>query len=323
MAASSYQIALESLSPEHQEVVKLVGRHASERIAPLAADVDATGEFPAELYKQCHELGLIGLLVPEEDGGVAAPLLAVCLIYEELARASAALAVVVSNSVESVVPLARFANAAVRTEFLERVLVHGDIPCFALTEPSAGSDATAITTRATRTDAGWVLNGRKVFITNGARGGLFTVIAVTDPEARKSRRLSAFVVDRNAEGFSIGASESTMGLRGSPLTELIFDDVRLPETSLLGEVGQGLPIMMDQLNERGLVRRPSALEFVSMRRRGLSRTRASGDSSVTRSPTFRPSSSCWPTWRSGQRLPAGSPLPRGERTTPAGQTRTC
>jgi alkylation response protein AidB-like acyl-CoA dehydrogenase len=271
MVSSVYARALEELSSDHQEVVRLVARFAKEQVAPLAADIDATNEFPKQLYDAASSIGLVGLLLPEDAGGVDMPLAGLCLIYEEIAAASATLAVILSNSIEAIVPLVKFTSEPLRAEVIERVLSRGEIPCFALTEPGAGSDATAITTRAERVDDGWVLNGRKVFITNGAYGSLYSVYAVTDHSASKGKRLSAFLVNRDDEGFSVGANEKTMGLRGSPLTELIIENVRVDDSRLLGEVGQGVAIMMGMLNE---ARVGAAAQCVGIARDALERATA-------------------------------------------------
>jgi alkylation response protein AidB-like acyl-CoA dehydrogenase len=194
-------------------------------------------------------MGLMGLLVPEEDGGVGASAEATALLYFEIAKASATVSCILSNSLEALVPIVTYANPELKDEVLRRVLDDGEIPAFALTEPGAGSDATAISTRAVRQDDRYVINGRKCFITNGSVSGLYLLFAVTDPEARKGARLSAFVLDRTTPGFSIGRDEPTMGLRGSPLTELILDDVEVPVGRMVGAESDGLKVAMKMINE--------------------------------------------------------------------------
>lgn len=238
-----------TLSPELQDIVGVVRKLAREKIAPRAVAIDAQDEFPDDVYQHFRDIGLPGLLVPEEHGGAGASLLATVLVYEEVARASAACGLILSNTVEALVPIATYAVPELKRELLDRVLVGGEIPCFALTEPGAGSDATGIATTAKQAGDGYVLSGRKVFITNGSVGGMYLVFAVTDPDARKSRRLSAFVVDRDTPGFSVGADETTMGTKGSPLTELILDDVEVPAERMIGERGRGLQVAMKMLNE--------------------------------------------------------------------------
>jgi alkylation response protein AidB-like acyl-CoA dehydrogenase len=187
--------------------------------------------------------------VPEELGGAGGSLVEMSLVYEEIAKASATCSLLLSNSIETLVPIVTFADEELRDAVLRRVLGDGEVPCFALTEPNAGSDATGIETTALADGDSYVIRGRKIFITSGSVGDLYLVFAVTDPEARKGRRLSAFVVDRDAAGFTIGRDEDTLGTRGSPLTELVFDDVRVPSGRRVGEPGQGLEVAMLMLNE--------------------------------------------------------------------------
>jgi alkylation response protein AidB-like acyl-CoA dehydrogenase len=235
--------------PEIEDLLEVVRRLCDEVIAPSAGEIDRTDAFPHDLYARFSEMGLVGLLVPEELGGAGGTLVEMSLLYEELAKASASCSLLLSNSIETLVPIAKMANEELRDEALGRVLGGGEVPCFCLTEPEAGSDATALRTTAVSDGGDWVIRGRKQFITNGSVGSLFLVFALTDPEERKSRRLSAFVVDRDAPGFSIGKDEETMGTRGSPLTELVFDGVRVPGTRLVGERGEGLKAAMLMLNE--------------------------------------------------------------------------
>lgn len=218
-------------------------------LRPRAAEIDAAAEFPADVYGAFQDMGLIGLLVPEEDGGAGASAQATALLYFEIAKASATVCCILSNSLEALVPIVTYANRELRAEVLRRVLDDGEIPAFALTEPGAGSDATAISTRAVRHGDRYIINGRKCFITNGSVSGFSLLFAVTDPEARKGARLSAFVIDRGTPGFSLGRDEPTMGLRGSPLTELILDDVEVPVDRMVGEEGDGLKVAMKMLNE--------------------------------------------------------------------------
>ena len=241
--------AVAGLRPEIEDLLDVVRRLCAEVIAPRADDIDRANEFPHDLYGQLNELGLVGLLVPEELGGAGGTLVEMSLVYEELAKASASISLLLSNSIEALVPIARMANEGLRDEALARVLDGCEVPCFCLTEPNAGSDATALQTTAVEEGGDWVIRGRKQFITNGSVGGLFLVFALSDPEERKSRRLSAFVVDRDAPGFSVGKDEDTMGTRGAPLTELIFDDVRVPASRLVGERGDGLKAAMLMVNE--------------------------------------------------------------------------
>jgi alkylation response protein AidB-like acyl-CoA dehydrogenase len=248
-AAARSTLAAAGLSPAERDMIGHVRVVVRDVVRPRAAEIDATGEFPADVYGALQDMGLIGLLVPEEDGGVGASAEATALLYFEIAKASATVSCILSNSLEALPPIVSYAHPELKDEVLRRVLDDGEIPGFALTEPGAGSDATAISTRAVRRGDRYVLNGRKCFITNGSVSGLFLLFAVTDPEARKGARLSAFIIDRDTPGFSIGRDEPTMGLRGSPLTELILDDVEVPVSRIVGEESEGLKVAMKMLNE--------------------------------------------------------------------------
>jgi alkylation response protein AidB-like acyl-CoA dehydrogenase len=234
---------------EMDQIVEVARRLSREKIAPQAQAIDSSNEFPREIYRHFHEIGLIGLLVPEELGGAGASLQTMVRVYAEVAQASAACGLILSNSVEALVPIVTYAQPELRDAVLQRVLVDSEIPCFALTEPSAGSDATGIATQAQERPDGYVISGRKTFITNGSVGGMYLVFAQTDPSERKGRRLSAFLVDRTAPGFAVGVDEKTMGTRGSPLTELILDDVHVAASRMVGERGDGLKVAMKMLNE--------------------------------------------------------------------------
>lgn len=241
--------ATNGLSAAEQDMIGHVRVLVRDVVRPRAAEIDAAAEFPADVYGAFQDMGLIGLLVPDEDGGVGASAEAAALLYIEIAKASATVSSILTNSLEALPPIVSYANPELKDEVLRRVLDDGEIPGFALTEPGAGSDATAITTRAVRHDDRYVINGRKCYITNGSVSGLYLLFAVTDPEARKGGRLSAFVIDRETPGFSLGRDEPTMGLRGSPLTELILDNVEVPVGRMVGEQGAGVKVAMKMLNE--------------------------------------------------------------------------
>jgi alkylation response protein AidB-like acyl-CoA dehydrogenase len=241
--------AAAGVRPEIEDLLDVVRRLCAEAIAPRAEEIDRANTFPHDLYGQLNELGLVGLLVPEELGGAGGTLVEMSLLYEELAKASASVSLLLSNSIEALVPIAKLASEGLREEAVARVLEGGEVPCFCLTEPGAGSDATALQTTAVEESGDWVISGRKQFITNGSVGGLYLVFALTDPDERKSRRLSAFIVDRDTPGFSVGKDEDTMGTRGAPLTDLILDHVRVPASRLVGERGDGLKAAMLMVNE--------------------------------------------------------------------------
>lgn len=234
-----------------QRILDGVERFVRERVAPRAAEIDETGEFPRDLWDAAAELGLFGLGIPEEYGGLGRDLVTPLLISERIARVSAAFALTFNNSTDSVVPIVQAGSARVKRDYLPRLAAGELIPCISISEPQGGSDVAAIKTTARREGGGYVLNGRKMWCSNGPVGDLFTVFAKTDPEAG-SRGLSAFVVPKDAPGFTAGRGEPLMGLRGSPVGELIFEDVPVPGDARLGEEGEGFRIAMLTLDESRL-----------------------------------------------------------------------
>jgi alkylation response protein AidB-like acyl-CoA dehydrogenase len=234
-----------------QQVLDGVERFVRERVAPRAAEIDETGEFPRDLWDAAAELGLFGLGIPEVYGGLGRDLVTPLLISERIARVSAAFALTFNNSTDSVAPIVQAGSARVKRDYLPRLAAGELIPCISISEPQGGSDVANIKTTARREGAGYVLNGRKMWCSNGPVGDLFTVFAKTDPEAG-SRGLGAFVVPKDAPGFTAGRGEPLMGLRGSPVGELVFEDVPVPGDARLGEEGEGFRIAMLTLDESRL-----------------------------------------------------------------------
>jgi alkylation response protein AidB-like acyl-CoA dehydrogenase len=200
------------ISELQAEMLRTVERFARERVAPQAAEIDRKAEFPRQLYREAAELGLFGLWIPPEFGGVGPDLIIPLLISECLARRSASFALVYSNCGDACTPIVHSASDALKQRFLPGIAAGELIPCFALSEPEAGSDAANISTTAERRKDIYVLRGRKSWCTNGAVGDVFTVFAKTDPTAG-SKGVSAFVVPRDTPGLVIGKSENLVGLR--------------------------------------------------------------------------------------------------------------
>lgn len=233
------------------QILDSVDRLCREVIAPRAAEIDAADEFPRDLYRAAAELGLFGLWIPEEYGGSGPDLITPLLISERIARVSAAFSLIFSNCGDACTPLVHAGTAELKKKYLPPIATGEMVPCFALTEPGAGSDAAAITTRAVRRGDEYFITGRKMWITNGAVGDVYTVFVKTDPEAGH-RGISAIVVPRDAPGFTIGRNERLIGLHGSPTTELIFEEARVPANNLLGREGEGFKIAMVTLDEARL-----------------------------------------------------------------------
>lgn len=241
-----------------RQILDRVDTLVRDHVAPRAAEVDAEDEFPWDLWRAAAEAGLFGLGIPEEYGGLGRDLVTPLLISERLARASAAFALTFNNTTDSVVPLVMAGSGRIKAEYLPRLAAGELVPCLSISEPQGGSDVAAIATRARRDGDSYVLDGRKMWCSNGAVGGVFTVFAKTDPDAGH-KGLSAFVVPREAEGFTVGPSEPLMGLRGSPVNELVLDGVRVPADARLGEEGEGFRMAMLTLDESRLHCAASAL----------------------------------------------------------------
>ncbi len=233
------------------QILETVDRLARDVVAPRAAEIDAKDEFPRDLYKAAGELGLFGLWIPEAYGGIGPDLIAPLLISERLSRASAAFALIFSNCGDACTPIVHAGSEEMKRRWLPGIAAGKLIPCFALSEPGAGSDAGSITTQARREGDHYVIDGRKCWCTNGAVGDVYIVFAKTDP-AGGNRGVSAFAVPRDTPGFSRGRNENLLGLRGSPTTQLSFEEVRIPASFRLGEEGEGFKIAMTSLDEARL-----------------------------------------------------------------------
>jgi alkylation response protein AidB-like acyl-CoA dehydrogenase len=235
------------LDDEQREIQDLVRKFAQNEIAPHAEEWDEAHHFPRELLRPMAEMGLTGLLVPEEHGGAALPRLTGALIYEALAQADMATAVWLSvhNMVAGLV--ARFGSDEQRRRWLPGMATGESLGAFSLSEAHAGSDAANMRATARRDGDDWVLNGTKFWVTSAGEADLYAVTLRTDANSR-GRGASTFIVERDTPGFQIGKLERKMGLRSSPTGELIFEDCRLPADHLLGEVGQGLEVALSSLD---------------------------------------------------------------------------
>jgi len=233
---------------EQQVMIRDTARDfARERLAPHAAEWDAAARFPKEAVEAMGALGLMGLLVPEEWGGAGVDHVSYALAVEELAAGDASCSTImtVHNSV-GCVPIWKYGTQEQKERFL-RPLVKGEmLACFCLTEPTAGSDAAAIRTRARRDGNHWVLDGTKQFITNGSTAGVAIVFAVTDP-AKGKKGITAFLVPRGTPGFKVARIEKKLGLRASDTAQLTFENCRLTPDLMLGQEGEGYRIALGNL----------------------------------------------------------------------------
>ena len=223
-------------------------RDVAERIvAPRAAEVDATGEFPWDIVKAFHENGFLNLLIPREYGGMDADVTSFCIITEEIARVCASSALLVIVQAVGTMPVALGGSEELKQHFLTRIVKEKALICFCLTEPETGSDAASLRTKGVLEGDHYVLNGRKCFITNGGVAHFYTVFALTGP-SKKMEGISGFVVEKGTPGLSAGKVEEKMGIKGSNTTEVILDDVRVPVRQRLGDEGVGWWLMMRTLN---------------------------------------------------------------------------
>ncbi len=240
------------LTEEQRSVHRSVREFAEAELRPHASRWDREGKFPTEIIPKLASLGLFGLTVPQQFGGAGLEVVSAMLAIEAVSwgDGSVGLTVASHNSL-CTGHILLFGNEAQKRQYLPR-LARGEIlGGWCLTEPGAGSDAAAILTRAVRNGSVWVLNGSKVFVTQGSVAGVYVVMAVTDPASRR-QRISAFIVDRGAPGLQVGKKEDKLGLRASDTAEVIFEDCEVPAGALLGEVGAGYQQAM-RILERGRI----------------------------------------------------------------------
>jgi butyryl-CoA dehydrogenase/short/branched chain acyl-CoA dehydrogenase len=239
---------LTALSEEERFFQSTVRRFAREQIGPHVREMDEAGAFRKDLIRQFFELGLMGIEIPEEFGGQGGTFFQCVLAVEELSAVdpSAGVIVDVQNTIVNNA-LLRWASEEQKRKYLPR-LAAGTVASYALSEAGAGSDAFAMATRAADAGDHWVLNGRKLWITNAAEAGFFLLFANANPEAGY-RGVSAFLIERDFPGFRVGKKEDKLGIRASSTCELILEDCRVPRENLMGEVGKGYKIAIETLNE--------------------------------------------------------------------------
>ena len=236
------------LTEEQRMIEEMARNFAEKEVAPEAARLDDTHEFPTELAKKMGELGLMGVAVPEEYGGAGMDYVCYVVALEEISVACANTGVVMSaNNSLACGPILANGSEEQKEKFLEPMASGEKIGCFGLTEPSAGSDAAAQKTTAVLKGDEWVLNGNKIFITNGTHADIAVVFAMTDKE-KGSRGISVFIVEKDTPGFSVGKAEKKLGLNASGTAELVFEDCRIPKDNLLGQKGQGFKIALQTLD---------------------------------------------------------------------------
>ena len=236
-----------ALSEEHEALRDAVRALADDKIAPRAAEIDRTAEFPWDVYEALVKADFHALHIPEAYGGAGGDALAAVIVIEEVARACAASSLIPAVNKLGTVPLLLGGSEDVKRHFLPPVARGEAMFCYALSEPEAGSDAAAMRTRAVREGDGYVLNGVKRWISNAGVAKFYTVMAVTDPAAGASG-ISAFVLVDGDPGFSFGAPEHKLGIKGSPTRELYFDNCKIPADRLVGAEGEGFKIALQTLD---------------------------------------------------------------------------
>ena len=236
------------LSPEHMMSRQLFSKFAENEVKPYAIETDETEEFPRQTVEKMGKNGLLGIPVPVEYGGQGCDTLTYVLCVEELAKVCGTTAVIVSAHTSLCCdPIKRFGTEEQKQKFLVPLAKGEKLGAFALTEPAAGTDAAAAKTTAVKDGDSYILNGTKIFITNGKEADIYVVFAKTD-KTLGSKGMSAFIVEKGTPGFTFGTKERKMGIRGSSTYELVFSDCRIPKENLLDQEGNGYIIAMQTLD---------------------------------------------------------------------------
>ena len=240
---------MDYLLTEEQIMLRdMVAKFGKEEIAPVARENQENEIFPEKIVKKCGELGLFGVAYPEEYGGAGMDFVSYMLAIEGISRYCASTGVIVSaHSSLTLDPIFRFGTEEQKKKYMPDLCSGAKIGCLGLTEPGAGSDAGSIKTTAKLVGNKWVLNGTKLFITNGKEAEIIVVIALTEP-SQKTRGISAFIVEKGTPGYSVGKLEHKLGIKSTSTAELIFEDCAIPKENLLGELNKGFKIVMITLD---------------------------------------------------------------------------
>lgn len=235
------------LTEEQQELRAIARRIALEKVKPVRAKYDQGHEFPWDMVKIFADSGFFEVYIPEEYGGAGGGVMELSLVVEELSRICGGIALSVAATALGTFPILISGSDEQKAKFLPDLVAGRKLAGFGLTEPTAGSDAGSIKTRAEKKGDYYLLNGQKCFITNGSVAGIYTVIASTDP-TKGTRGASAFILEDGMEGLSYGKIEDKLGIRASATSELIFDNVKVPEANRIGKEGQGFIVAMKTLD---------------------------------------------------------------------------
>jgi butyryl-CoA dehydrogenase len=231
------------LTEEQKLLQEIAYEVVRERIRPVRAELDEREEFPWEIMKDLAQADLFGIWIPEAYGGLGMGILENCLVVEQLARGCIGIATTFAASGLGAYPIILFGSEELKRKYLPPIARGEKLAAFALTEPGAGSDVSAIRTRAVRVGDEYILNGTKQWITNGGEADIYSVFAITDP-TKGPRGASCFVVEKGDPGFSFGKKEQKLGIRASATRELVFNDCRIPKERLIGREGMGFIVAM-------------------------------------------------------------------------------
>ncbi len=237
-----------NLTKEQEMVRTMARRFAEEEVKPIAHDIDMSGEFPWDVLKKMGKLNMLGLAVPKEYGGAGVDSISYAIVIEEIAKVCASTSVImaVHNSV-CCYPIYKFGTEEQKEKFLKPLARGEKLGAFALTEPSAGSDAGAVRTKAVLDGDDYIINGDKIFITSGCEADVAIIIVSTDP-SKGTKGLSTIIVEKGTPGYTYGTVEDKMGVRASATSELVFENCRVPKENLLGKEGDGFRIGMATLD---------------------------------------------------------------------------
>ena len=245
--AGNPDFELFKLSDEHNELREVLRALCEKEIAPHAADVDENSRFPDEALKALNESGFSAVHVPEEYDGQGADSVATCIVIEEVARVCASSSLIPAVNKLGTMGLILSGSDELKKQVLPTLASGEAMASYALSEREAGSDAASMRTRARADGDAWVLNGAKCWITNGGKSTWYTVMAVTDAD-KGANGISAFMVHKDDEGFTVGPKEKKLGIKGSPTTELYFEDCRIPGDRIIGEPGTGFKTALSTLD---------------------------------------------------------------------------
>jgi alkylation response protein AidB-like acyl-CoA dehydrogenase len=235
-------------SEEHEQLRAAIRALTTDKIAPRAAEIDETAQFPYDVLEVLVKNDFHAVHVPEEYGGPGADALATCIVIEEIARACVSSSLIPAVNKLGSLPLMIAGSQELKREYLPRLARGEGMFSYALSEPDAGSDAGGMKTRAVPDGDEWVINGGKRWISNAGVSEFYTVLAVTDPEKSTRGGISAFVMEKGDAGLTFGAPEKKLGIKGSPTCELYFDNVRIPDSRRIGDVGTGFQTAMSTLD---------------------------------------------------------------------------